>query len=193
MLLAGGQGSRLHALTSHVAKPAVPFGGKYRIIDFPLSNCTNSGIDTVGVLTQYRPLELNSYIGSGQPWELDRLNGGVHILPPYQSASGASWYKGTAGFAMSPVRTYRRLPCPPASSMATHSFFMSVRSLQSVGYALLLLRRTRPCRNTAPRGGTRRAMDLSRPWDGISSTGMGPVLHTPEPPQAASSVLNTSS
>lgn len=96
MLLAGGQGSRLYALTSQVAKPAVPFGGKYRIIDFPLSNCTNSGIDTVGVLTQYRPLELNSYIGSGQPWELDRLNGGVHILPPYQSASGASWYKGTA-------------------------------------------------------------------------------------------------
>ena len=96
MLLAGGQGSRLHALTSHVAKPAVPFGGKYRIIDFPLSNCINSGIDTVGVLTQYRPLELNSYIGSGQPWELDRMSGGVHILPPYQSATGAVWYKGTA-------------------------------------------------------------------------------------------------
>ena len=81
MLLAGGQGSRLHALTSHVAKPAVPFGGKYRIIDFPLSNCINSGIDTVGVLTQYRPLELNSYIGNGQPWDLDRSDGGVHILP----------------------------------------------------------------------------------------------------------------
>ena len=96
MLLAGGQGSRLYVLTGDMAKPAVPFGGKFRIIDFPLSNCTNSGIDTVGVLTQYRPLELNSYIGSGQPWELDRLNGGVHILPPYQSASGASWYKGTA-------------------------------------------------------------------------------------------------
>ena len=84
MLLAGGQGSRLYVLTGDMAKPAVPFGGKFRIIDFPLSNCTNSGIDTVGVLTQYRPLELNSYIGSGQPWELDRLNGGVHILPPYQ-------------------------------------------------------------------------------------------------------------
>ena len=96
MLLAGGQGSRLYVLTGDMAKPAVPFGGKFRIIDFPLSNCTNSGIDTVGVLTQYRPLELNSYIGSGQPWELDQLNGGVHILPPYQSASGASWYKGTA-------------------------------------------------------------------------------------------------
>lgn len=96
MLLAGGQGSRLYVLTGDMAKPAVPFGGKFRIIDFPLSNCANSGIDTVGVLTQYRPLELNSYIGNGQPWELDRLDGGVHILPPYQSATGASWYKGTA-------------------------------------------------------------------------------------------------
>ena len=96
MLLAGGQGSRLYVLTSNVAKPAVPFGGKYRIIDFPLSNCTNSGIDTVGVLTQYRPLELNSYIGSGQPWDLDGSTGGVHILPPYQTAQGASWFKGTA-------------------------------------------------------------------------------------------------
>ena len=96
MLLAGGQGSRLYVLTGSMAKPAVPFGGKFRIIDFPLSNCTNSGIDTVGVLTQYRPLELNTYIGSGQPWELDRMNGGVHILPPYQSAGGAVWYKGTA-------------------------------------------------------------------------------------------------
>ena len=96
MLLAGGQGSRLYVLTGDMAKPAVPFGGKFRIIDFPLSNCTNSGIDTVGVLTQYRPLELNNYIGSGQPWELDRMNGGVHILPPYQSNTGATWYKGTA-------------------------------------------------------------------------------------------------
>ena len=96
MLLAGGQGSRLYVLTENMAKPAVPFGGKFRIIDFPLSNCANAGIDTVGVLTQYRPLELNRYIGSGQPWDLDRADGGVHILPPYQSASGASWYKGTA-------------------------------------------------------------------------------------------------
>ena len=97
MLLAGGQGSRLYVLTSDVAKPAVPFGGKYRIIDFPLSNCTNSGIDTVGVLTQYKPLELNSYIGSGQPWDLDRLDGGVHILPPYmQEGDRGSWFKGTA-------------------------------------------------------------------------------------------------
>ena len=96
MLLAGGQGSRLSVLTEDMAKPAVPFGGKFRIIDFPLSNCANAGIDTVGVLTQYRPLELNRYIGSGQPWDLDRADGGVHILPPYQSADGASWYKGTA-------------------------------------------------------------------------------------------------
>ena len=97
MLLAGGQGSRLYVLTSDVAKPAVPFGGKYRIIDFPLSNCTNSGIDTVGVLTQYKPLELNSYIGSGQPWDLDRLDGGVHILPPYmREGDKGTWFKGTA-------------------------------------------------------------------------------------------------
>ena len=97
MLLAGGQGSRLYALTSHVAKPAVPFGGKYRIIDFPLSNCVNSGIDTVGVLTQYRPLELNAYLGNGQPWDLDRSDGGVHILPPYmREGEQGTWYKGTA-------------------------------------------------------------------------------------------------
>ena len=96
MLLAGGQGSRLGVLTKKVAKPAVPFGGKYRIIDFPLSNCINSGIDTVGVLTQYQPLELNDYVGSGQPWDLDRSHGGVHILPPYQHIGGAAWYKGTA-------------------------------------------------------------------------------------------------
>lgn len=96
MLLAGGQGSRLGVLTSKIAKPAVPYGGKYRIIDFPLSNCANSGIDTVGILTQYKPLELNDYVGSGKPWDLDRTNGGVHILPPYQGQQGGNWYKGTA-------------------------------------------------------------------------------------------------
>ncbi len=96
MLLAGGQGSRLGVLTQKIAKPAVPYGGKYRIIDFPLSNCVNSGIETVGVLTQYQPLELNDYIGSGKPWDLDRLSGGVHVLPPYQKSEGAVWYKGTA-------------------------------------------------------------------------------------------------
>ncbi len=96
MILAGGQGSRLGALTTNVAKPAVPFGGKYRIIDFPLSNCVHSGIDTVGVLTQYQPLELNTYIGNGTPWDLDRNNGGVYVLPPYQKAESGEWYKGTA-------------------------------------------------------------------------------------------------
>ncbi len=96
MLLAGGQGSRLGILTNHVAKPAVPFGGKYRIIDFTISNCVNSGIDTIGVLTQYRPLELNAYIGNGQPWDLDRLFGGITILPPYMKANVGEWYKGTA-------------------------------------------------------------------------------------------------
>ncbi len=96
MLLAGGQGSRLYALTTKTAKPAVPFGGKYRIIDFPLSNCVNSGIDTVGVLTQYQPLVLNEYIGNGLPWDLDRAWGGVKILPPYQGQKRADWYKGTA-------------------------------------------------------------------------------------------------
>lgn len=96
MLLAGGQGSRLGVLTKKIAKPAVPFGGKYRIIDFPLSNCANSGIEAVGVLTQYQPLELNEYIGSGQPWDLDSMNGGVQVLSPYQQIAGADWYKGTA-------------------------------------------------------------------------------------------------
>lgn len=96
MLLAGGQGSRLKVLTENIAKPAVPYGGKYRIIDFPLSNCVNSGIDTVGVLTQYQPLVLNEYIGGGEPWDLDRQNGGVHVLPPYQKSGKSDWYKGTA-------------------------------------------------------------------------------------------------
>ncbi len=96
MLLAGGQGSRLYVLTENTAKPAVPFGGKYRIIDYSLSNCVNSGIDTVGILTQYQPLELNDYIGNGQPWDLNRNFGGVHVLPPYTKTSGNAWYKGTA-------------------------------------------------------------------------------------------------
>ena len=96
MLLAGGQGSRLYDLTKQTAKPAVSFGGKYRIIDFPLSNCINSGIDTVGVLTQYQPLELNDYLGNGAPWDLDRMRGGLTVLPPYQGSKGSDWYKGTA-------------------------------------------------------------------------------------------------
>ncbi|MGZ9586176.1 glucose-1-phosphate adenylyltransferase [Paenibacillus marinisediminis] len=96
MLLAGGQGSRLKVLTEDIAKPAVPFGGKYRIIDFPLSNCVHSGIDTVGILTQYQPLVLNNYIGNGQPWGLNHNYGGAHILPPYQGSEKSEWYKGTA-------------------------------------------------------------------------------------------------
>lgn len=96
MLLAGGQGTRLGVLTEEVAKPAVPFGGKYRIIDFPISNTINSGIETIGVLTQYQPFELNQYIGNGQPWDLDRLNGGAFVLPPYQKGKSGEWYKGTA-------------------------------------------------------------------------------------------------
>ena len=108
MLLAGGQGSRLGVLTRDMAKPAVPFGGKYRIIDFTLSNCINSDIDTVGVLTQYRPLELNSYIAGGQPWDLDRNEGGVFILPPYVTGKTGEWYKGTAN------AIYQNLAAPGA-------------------------------------------------------------------------------
>lgn len=104
MLLAGGQGSRLYALTSNIAKPAVSFGSKYRIIDFPLSNCINSGIDTVGVLTQYQPLVLNEYVGNGQPWDLDRTFGGVHILSPYEAKKDTSWYKGTANAIYQNIR-----------------------------------------------------------------------------------------
>ncbi len=108
MLLAGGQGSRLKLLTERMAKPAVPFGGKYRIIDFPLSNCINSGIDTVGVLTQYQPLLLNEYIGNGQPWDLDRNWGGAMTLPPYQANKKADWYKGTANAIYQNIQFIKR-------------------------------------------------------------------------------------
>ncbi|MEE5992362.1 MAG: glucose-1-phosphate adenylyltransferase [Oscillospiraceae bacterium] len=108
MLLAGGQGSRLYALTQNVAKPAVPYGGKYRIIDFALSNCTNSGIDTVGVLTQYQPLVLNEYIGNGQPWDLDRMYGGVHVLSPFETKEGADWFQGTANAIYQNMRFIER-------------------------------------------------------------------------------------
>ena len=108
MILAGGQGSRLYDLTERTAKPAVSFGGKYRIIDFALSNCINSGIDTVGVLTQYQPQALNEYIGNGAPWDLDRVCGGLTVLPPYQNKAGSEWYRGKAPpFAA-------RLRCVPA-------------------------------------------------------------------------------
>ena len=119
MILAGGQGSRLGILTKTVAKPAVPFGGKYRIIDFTLSNCTHSGIDTVGVLTQYQPLELNTYIGSGQPWDLDRSNGGVYVLPPYTSADKGEWYKGTSNSVMFESSSVFIIPNLDASSHGT--------------------------------------------------------------------------
>lgn len=108
MILAGGEGSRLGVLTKDRAKPVVPFGGKYRIIDFTLSNCTNSGIDTIGVLTQYQPLELNDYIGNGQPWDLDLIDGGVHILPPYQRRQFSDWYKGTANAITQNIPFIRR-------------------------------------------------------------------------------------
>ena len=128
MLLAGGQGSRLKVLTEKTAKPAVPFGGKYRIIDFPLSNCVNSGIDTVGILTQYQPLELNEYIGNGQPWNLNKTHSCAQVLPPYERHDKKSgWYKGTAnaiyqniGFvdlydleSFSPATTSTRWTTPP--------------------------------------------------------------------------------
>ena len=109
MLLAGGQGSRLGVLTANVAKPAVAFGGKYRIIDFPLSNCINSGIDTVGVLTQYQPLRLNTHIGIGIPWDLDRNNGGVTILQPYEKSGGSEWYSGTANAIYQNTVTIRNM------------------------------------------------------------------------------------
>lgn len=108
MLLAGGQGSRLMPLTNYVAKPAVPFGSRYRIIDFPLSNCINSGIDTVGVLTQYQPLELNDYLGTGDPWDMNLRFGGLHVLPPYQAAEGSDWFKGTANAIYQNIRFIKR-------------------------------------------------------------------------------------
>ena len=122
MLLAGGQGSRLYALTEKLAKPAVPFGGKYRIIDFPLSNCVNSGIDTVGILTQYQPMVLNEYIGNGQPWDLERLHGGVHVLPPYQKASGSDCIKE---LQMPSTRTFHS---SRATIRSTSSSFPETRS-----------------------------------------------------------------
>ena len=107
MLLAGGQGTRLKSLTKNMAKPAVPFGGKYKIIDFPLSNCVNSGISTVGVLTQFMPLELNSYIGNGAPWDLDRMDGGLSILPPYTGGETGDWYKGTSNAIYQNMKSFK--------------------------------------------------------------------------------------
>ena len=118
MLLAGGQGTRLGVLTNRTAKPAVPFGGKYRIIDFPLSNCVNSGVDTVGVLTQYEPLELNGYLGNGSAWDLDRNSGGVYVLPPYVKGSRGEWYSGTANAICRPSTISARTSSPQCCRMA---------------------------------------------------------------------------
>ena len=131
MLLAGGQGSRLYALTEKLAKPAVPFGGKYRIIDFPLSNCVNSGIDTVGVLTQYQPLVLNEYIGNGQPWDLDRNFGGVHILSPYQAKEGSEWFKGTANAIYQNLHFIEKYDCE-------HVLILSGDHIYKMDYSLML-------------------------------------------------------
>ena len=131
MLLAGGQGSRLGVLTEKVAKPAVAFGGKYRIIDFPLSNCINSGIDTVGVLTQYQPLRLNTHIGIGIPWDLDRNEGGVTVLPPYEKSTSSEWYTGTANLLPSKNQEFLHL----SSSRCTHKQKGAAPSLYSTeGY-----------------------------------------------------------
>ena len=141
MLLAGGQGSRLYNLTETMAKPAVEFGGKYRIIDFPMSNCVNSGIDTVGVLTQYQPLMLNEYIGNGQPWDLDRNTGGVMVLPPYQ---GKSPRTGIAARRMRYIRTLR------SSNATTPTTFSSSRATTSTRWTTrrcsTRIRRTTPTR-----------------------------------------------
>lgn len=131
MLLAGGQGSRLYALTKKTAKPAVSFGGKFRIIDFPLSNCINSGVDTVGVLTQYQPLVLNEYIGNGLPWDLDRTYGGVSILPPYQGHDGADWYKGTANAIYQNIEFIKRY-------QAEYVLILSGDHIYTMDYAKLL-------------------------------------------------------
>lgn len=131
MLLAGGQGSRLGVLTRNIAKPAVPFGGKYRIIDFTLSNCVNSGIDTVGVLTQYKPMELNDYIGNGQPWGLDRNNGGVHILQPFTKIKSKEWYKGTANAIYQNIRFIERYD-------PTHVLVLSGDHIYKMDYAKML-------------------------------------------------------
>ena len=131
MLLAGGQGSRLYDLTKKTAKPAVSFGGKYRIIDFPLSNCINSGIDTVGVLTQYQPLELNDYIGNGAPWDLDRARGGLSVLPPYQGQNGSDWYKGTANAIYQNIEFINRYN-------PSHVLILSGDHIYKMDYSLML-------------------------------------------------------
>ncbi|MBQ1236478.1 MAG: glucose-1-phosphate adenylyltransferase [Oscillospiraceae bacterium] len=131
MILAGGQGTRLYVLTENTAKPAVPFGGKYRLIDFPLSNCVNSGIDTVGILTQYQPLQLNEYIGNGSPWGLNSANGGVHILSPYSRSEGSDWYKGTANAIFQNISFIDRYN-------PTHVLILSGDHVYKMDYAAML-------------------------------------------------------
>ena len=152
MILAGGRGSRLYALTQKTAKPAVSFGGKYRIVDFPLSNCVNSNIDTVGIATQYQPQKLNEYIGNGQPWDLDRLYGGVHTLPPYEQAKGTDWYKGTANAIYQNISFIATLPVlvisPLDDWMEAHFYNYITVAAMLILYGMLFLvvesRRTAP-------------------------------------------------
>ena len=131
MILAGGQGSRLMVLTESTAKPAVPFGGKYRLIDFPLSNCVNSGIDTVGILTQYQPLQLNEYIGNGSPWGLNSTNGGIHVLSPYSKSASSEWYKGTANAIFQNISFIDRY-------RPTHVLILSGDHVYKMDYSLMM-------------------------------------------------------
>ena len=131
MILAGGQGSRLMVLTENTAKPAVPFGGKYRLIDFPLSNCVNSGIDTVGILTQYQPLQLNEYIGNGMPWGLNSSNGGIHVLSPYSKSASSEWYKGTANAIFQNISFIDRYH-------PTHVLILSGDHIYKMNYSLMM-------------------------------------------------------
>ncbi len=131
MILAGGQGSRLMVLTENTAKPAVPFGGKYRLIDFPLSNCVNSGIDTVGILTQYQPLQLNEYIGNGMPWGLNSANGGIHVLSPYSKSASSEWYKGTANAIFQNISFIDRY-------RPTHVLILSGDHIYKMNYSLMM-------------------------------------------------------
>ncbi len=131
MILAGGQGSRLYVLTENTAKPAVPFGGKYRLIDFPLSNCVNSGIDTVGILTQYQPLQLNEYIGNGSPWGLNSVGGGIHVLSPYSKSASSEWYKGTANAIFQNISFIDRY-------RPTHVLILSGDHVYKMDYSLML-------------------------------------------------------
>ena len=181
MILAGGQGSRLGVLTKTVAKPAVPFGSRYRIIDFPLSNCVNSGIEIVGVLTQYQPLALNTYVGNGHPWDLDRNNAGAYILPPFQSNAGSDWYKGTANaiyqnmLLSSQATTSTRWITPQCSRLILRrmqmlrSRYMRYRGMKLRDSASLIQRKTTLSKSSKRSPQIRRAISLR--WVFTSSHG----------------------